>query len=119
MNLPQLPADKASHFVIGLVLALASTTTKADAWTGPDKVQHAAAGVIIGAAITAATKDPLKGCAVAAAVGVAKELYDAQHPNKHDTSFKDFAVTAAFGCASAYATGWIITPKEIRYSINF
>jgi uncharacterized protein YfiM (DUF2279 family) len=102
-----------------LLLALSPALSFADAWTGKDKTQHAAVGAVIGAAITAATDDPLKGCMAATAVGLAKEVYDHQHPTKHTSSFKDFAVTAAFGCASAYATGWVITPKEIRYSFNF
>jgi uncharacterized protein YfiM (DUF2279 family) len=90
-----------------------------DAWFGVDKVQHAAVGAIIGAAIAAATKDPLKGCIAATAIGAAKEVYDAAHPSKHTSSFKDFAVTAAFGCASAYTTNWTLTPNGVKYSIRF
>lgn len=100
-------------------LGVLSPLVHADAWTGKDKVQHASVGAIIGTAIAASTGSPLQGCVAAATVGAAKEIYDAAHPSKHDASIKDFVVTAAFGCAFAYTTNWVITPKEIRYSIKF
>lgn len=106
------------HLVACLACLLA-LSAKADEWTGPDKTQHAAVGAVIGAAIAAATKDPLVGCAAAAAIGAAKEIYDHQHPQKHTASFKDFAVTAAAGCAVSFATHWVMTPKEIRYHVRF
>ena len=118
-RLNSIPSDKVFHFAGGALLALASFSAQADSWTGHDKTQHAAVGALIGAAVTATTDDPLKGCIVAAAVGAAKEFYDATKPQTHTSSFKDFAVTAAFGCASSYATGWLITPKEIRYTFRF
>ena len=118
-RLNSIPSDKVFYFASGALLALASFSTQADSWTGQDKTQHAAAGALIGAAVTASTKDPLHGCVAAATVGAAKEFYDATKPLTHTASFKDFAVTAAFGCASAYATGWVITPKEIRYTFRF
>lgn len=123
MTIPQLPADKEGHLIAGLacfcVFGLGLSKAHADAWTGPDKTQHAAVGAIIGAAISAATKDPLKGCVAATAIGAAKEIYDYQHPLKHTASFKDFAVTAVAGCALSYTTHWVITPSEVRYSWKF
>jgi len=118
-RLNSIPSDKVFHFAGGALLALASFAAQADSWTGQDKTQHAAAGALIGAAVTASTTDPLKGCAVASAVGLAKEIYDDHNRPRHEPSVKDFVVTAAFGCASAYATGWVITPKEIRYTFRF
>lgn len=106
------------YFITGLVCFLV-LPTYADTWTGRDKAQHAAVGAGIGAAITASTKDPMIGCAAAAAVGAAKEIYDHQHPQKHTASFKDFAVTSAFGCASSYTAGWMMSPKEVRYTFSF
>jgi uncharacterized protein YfiM (DUF2279 family) len=101
------------------LICLLALPVRADSWTGPDKVQHAAVGAVIGAAIAAASKDPLVGCAAATAVGLAKEVYDHNHPQKHTASFKDFAVTAAFGCVSAYATGLVLTPYGVRYTFKF
>jgi uncharacterized protein YfiM (DUF2279 family) len=100
-------------YALALVAVLIANPALADSWTGKDKTKHALAGAIIGAAITATTKDPLKGCAVATAAGAIKEMHDAT------ASFKDFAVTAAFGCALAYSSGWVMTPREIRYTIHF
>ena len=122
-KLNSIPADKTAHFAVGTVLFAVllpfTSVAFADAWTGPDKTQHAAVGAIIGAAVSAATKDPLKGCVAATAIGAAKEIYDYQHPLKHTASFKDFAVTAVAGCALSYTTHWMITPSEVRYSWKF
>lgn len=122
-KLNSIPADKVYHFAGGALLFAVllpfTGPVYADAWAGRDKVQHASVGAIIGTAIAASTGSPLQGCVAAATVGAAKEIYDAAHPSKHDASIKDFVVTAAFGCAFAYTTNWVITPKEIRYSIKF
>jgi uncharacterized protein YfiM (DUF2279 family) len=105
------------RFIAGLV-CLFALPVHADSWTGIDKTHHAAVGAIIGAAI-AASKDPVKGCVAATMIGAGKEFYDHQHSQKHTASFKDFAVTAGFGCASAYITGLVITPSELRYTFKF
>lgn len=118
-RLNSIPSDKVFHFAGGLLFSLLCATAQADAWTGQDKTQHAAVGAIIGAAVTSYTANPVNGCVAAATAGALKELYDYRHPLTHTTSFKDFAVTAAFGCASAYTTSWIITPTEIRYTFRF
>ena len=102
-----------------LVSFLLCPSSKADEWTGPDKTQHAIVGAIIGAAVTIGTEDPLQGCLVSSAVGAAKEIYDKAHPDKHTASFKDFAVTALFGCSASYFTGLIVTPNSIQYSFRF
>lgn len=100
-------------------IALACTTasaierkcTTSDLWRGPDKTKHALAGAAIGAAVTAATNDPLYGALAATGVGLAKELIDRRYPS-HTCSLQDFAVTAAAGWAGAYGTAWLILPRR-------
>lgn len=94
-------------------LALACSVAHADEWTGRDKKLHASGGAGIGAATTLVFKDARYGCTAATAVGALKEAYDARHRDQHTPSFKDFAVTAAAGCAAAYSTQWLfVVPKQ-------
>ena len=89
----------------------------ADNWRGPDKVQHAAVGAVIGSAVTLYTKDAVKGCAAASAVGLTKELQDGQ--NRQTPSFKDFVVTAIAGCLAAKGTSLLIVPKHNGLQISY
>lgn len=104
--------------VIGLAL-IAAIPAMADSWKGKDKDGHAIVGAVVGAGVTYATGNAWHGCAAATGVGLAKEIYDAQHKHKHTVSFKDFAVTAAAGCLSAKATSVFVTPNKIVFSWKF
>jgi hypothetical protein len=104
---------------IGALCASMTGPAEADDWAGPDKAKHAAAGALVGSLSTLATKDADKGCLAAAAVGAAKEAYDALHRDSHTPSVKDFIVTAAAGCAAAYGTGWVLLPGRVVYSKEF
>lgn len=99
-------------------LVFATFIAEADEWTGPDKTQHAQAGAVIGAAITLATKDPTTGCVASMALGAAKEIYDHNRP-QHESSMKDFAVTAIAGCLVAQGTGFIVAPGKILFKFTF
>ena len=113
---------------LALVLAVSSASaferkcTTSDLWRGPDKTKHALAGGAIGAAVTAATKEPLYGALAATGVGLAKELVDRRYPS-HTCSLQDFAVTAAAGWAGAYGTAWLILPRrdgvQVAYVARF
>lgn len=100
-------------------LLLIPTVTLADQWTGPDKVDHALGGAFIGATVTAYTGSAWKGCAAATAVGLAKEIADAQNRAKHTPSVKDFVVTAAAGCLAAKGTSLIYGPGFLVYRKEF
>jgi len=100
--------------LIALVL-LVSTQAQAESWGGRDKWQHAIVGAATGAAFTKATDDWRYGCAAAAAVGLAKEIYDSTNRNRHTPSFKDFAVTAAAGCGSSI----VVAPNYVGISLKF
>ena len=100
--------------MIAFVLLFA-TQAKAESWGGRDKWQHALVGAGTGAVFAKATNDWRYGCAAAAAVGLAKEIYDSQHRDRHTPSFKDFAVTAAAGCGSSI----VVAPNYIGFNIKF
>lgn len=94
---------------------LCATQAHAESWGGKDKWQHALVGTGTGAVFAKATNDWRYGCAAAAAVGLAKEIYDSQHRDRHTPSFKDFAVTAAAGCGSSI----VVAPNYVGISLKF
>lgn len=93
--------------------------TTSDLWRGPDKTKHAIGGAAIGAAVTAATKDPLYGAIAATTVALGKELVDRRYPGLHTCSLQDFAVTAAAGVAASYGTAWLILPRRDGVQVAF
>lgn len=98
---------------------LACGVAQADDWTGKDKAGHAQAGALIGGIAAAAAQSPTVGCLMAAGAGLAKEAYDAQHPDKHTASYKDATVTAAFGCLAAKFTSLVVGPNRIVFRKEF
>lgn len=105
---------KALLIAIALLPALAT----ADEWTGRDKTLHFAVGAAVGGAVTIATDRRDYGIAAGVAVGLAKELYDAQHRATHTPSAKDFVVTALGAVAGSY-TGLVIRHRFIGYQTSF
>lgn len=108
----------ASALAAGSAGAFERKCTTSDLWRGPDKTKHAIAGAAIGAAVTAATREPLYGALAATGVAIGKELVDRRFP-AHTCSFQDFAVTAAAGWAGAYGTAWLILPKRDGVQVAF
>lgn len=92
----------------------AGACTTKDAWTGPDKNRHFAAGAIIGSATTLVFKDPNYGFLAGTVAGAFIEIRDARGAGV--CSFQDFAVTVLGAGAGAYGTYWIITPKFVGFS---
>lgn len=103
------------RMIATLLATLLATQAQAESWGGRDKWQHALVGAGTGAVFAKATDDWRYGCAAAAAVGLAKEIYDRKHRDRHTPSFKDFAVTAAAGCGSSI----IVAPNYVGISLKF
>ena len=105
--------------ILTAAIVLLPTFATADEWTGKDKTLHFIGGAAVGAAVTIATDRRDYGIAAGAAVGLAKELYDTQHRDKHTPSVKDFVVTVAGAAAGAYVGGLIIKPRFVGYQAAF
>lgn len=101
------------------VLFLLPFLAHADEWTGRDKNLHFVGGAAIGAAVTLATDNPMSGVAAGAAVGLAKELYDARNRATHTPSTKDLVMTVIGAAVGSYATHLVIRHDFIGYRLNF
>lgn len=91
---------------VAAAVAICMQPAQADEWTGKDKAGPAQAGALIG------------GIAAAAAAGIGKEVWDANHPG-HDPSAKDAIVTTVAGCLSAKVVGVVIGPRFIGFKKEF
>jgi uncharacterized protein YfiM (DUF2279 family) len=111
--------ETAMKAIIAILTLLLATQAHADSWTGQDKTKHAIAGAAIGSAVTLATGNHWHGCAASTAVGLAKEVYDHQHRDRHTPSFKDFAVTAVAGCLSSKTTLVFIGHDKVVFTWRF
>ena len=89
-----------------------------DDYSAPDKQQHAAVGFVIGAA-SAALVDRLwpdmhpaakvvVATIPAALVGVAKEISDAQHQDRHSVDARDAIATAGGGALGAISVTLVL-----------
>lgn len=102
-----------------LVLGLAPLLSFAEeSWGGHDKKLHAVAGGVTGALAYYMTKKPEYGCMAAAAVGLAKEISDAQHVG-NQASGKDFVVTTLAGCLVSYGSNMYVEKNQIVWRKYF
>lgn len=93
-----------------------SAQAQNDPWIAKDKALHFGAGWAVAEATILATgtdrdRAALAGCAV----GLAKEVYDKQRPDKHVASVRDFLATCAGAWIGPRFRGflgeWLIRPK--------
>lgn len=83
-----------------------------------DKALHLIVGFAIAIVFGFMTGHPEIGAGIAFLIGVAKEMWDFEHPKTHQVEFLDAFVTAiggGFGCAVLYMwDGWraweVMTP---------
>lgn len=90
-----------------------------DSWVGADKYQHAAGEAIIGLAAGAYFEDKSTAFAVAMIPGIAKEIYDYRHSDKHSASFKDLAADAVGAAIGVYVGNCIIRHNQILCGWRF
>jgi len=112
-------AAMAAVSVAAVAAIVATEPAKADEWTGADKGLHAQAGAAVGGISAALSQSPTVGCLASVAVGIGKELFDMQHPDKHTASYKDATVTAIAGCLSAKFTDVVIGPRFLGWKKEF
>lgn len=68
-----------------------------------DKILHFVGGGIISASASVVGLSPLDASHLTTWVGIAKEMYDSKHPDKHTSDVWDIVATAAGGAAVSIA----------------
>lgn len=115
MSFRRLALCAALATAAGIAAPAEARCTTSDRWSGPDKLDHLAAGATIAIAVTLQTGSRWTGFAAGAAVGAAKELLDAGAGGT--CSLQDFAVTAAAAAVGAQLGGWMFTYRAGRVGV--
>ncbi len=99
--------------------SFADEITWKDKWAGKDKFQHATIEIAIGTVTGAYFEDKTTAFAVAMLPGIAKEIYDYKHSNKHSASFKDLAADAVGAAVGVYVGNCVIRKQSITCAWQF
>ena len=105
--------------LIAIALASAIGSARADEWTGTDKTQHFIGSALIAAGVTSYTGDERIGFWSSVAVGVAKEVYDYDHPAANTASLKDLTWDVLGAYMGARMAGWSIRQSHGETVISF
>lgn len=103
--------------ILALALALASSASMADDWTGQDKMQHMAGSALIAASVTAITRDEVAGFQAALAVGIAKEMLDSRRAG-HTASVKDLAADVIGAYIGSKVAGVALIPQRGGFTLT-
>ena len=122
MNIIEKAADVALATVIGVGLAATllywGSSDAADQWTTKDKGEHIAVSAGIGTVSGLVIKDKWTAFGLAMVPGIAKEIWDSQHPN-HTASFKDLAADAVGAAVGVYTGNCVLRAQSITCRMAF
>ena len=104
-----------------LLIAIPAICFAQDSWYGLDKRQHFVGSAILSYGISEVTS-PTTAFLATVGIGLAKELYDYKHPDKHTASYKDFVWDVAGAYVGVYAKGYSFDYDKktfvVRYTIQ-
>ena len=105
-----------------LIVLIPALCFAQDSWYGKDKRQHFAGSAVLSYGLTE-VMSPTNSFLTTVGIGLAKEIYDYKHPNKHTASYKDFMWDVAGAYVGVYAKGYSFSYDSktfvVRYTIQF
>ena len=105
-----------------LIVLIPALCFAQDSWYGKDKRQHFAGSAVLSYGLTE-VMSPTNAFLTTVGIGLAKEIYDYKHPNKHTASYKDFMWDVAGAYVGVYAKGYSFSYDSktfvVRYTIQF
>ena len=103
-----------------ILLLLPAIAFAQDSWLGKDKAQHFAGSAVLSYTFSEVMSAD-KAFLASVGIGLAKEIYDKQHPDKHTASYKDFVWDVAGAYVGVYAKGYSFDYDKktfvVRYTI--
>ena len=88
-----------------LILLIPALCYAQDSWVGLDKRQHFSGSALLSYSFSE-VMSPDKAFLTTVGIGLAKEVYDYKHPDKHTASYKDFAWDVAGAYVGVYLKGY-------------
>jgi putative lipoprotein len=101
-----------------LILLLPITCLAQDSWTGKDKAQHFVGSAVLSYGFSEFMSAD-KAFLTAVGIGLAKEVYDYQHPEKHTASYKDFIANVAGAYVGVYAKGYSFDYQNKTFVLKY
>jgi putative lipoprotein len=89
-----------------------------DSWFGKDKKQHFAGSAVISYSLSE-VMSPTNAFLTSVGVGLAKEIYDYKHPDKHTASYKDLVADIAGAYVGVYAKGYSFNYDSKTFTIRY
>lgn len=87
------------------ILAIPALCLAQDSWHGLDKRQHFVGSAVLSYSLSE-VMSPNNAFLTTVGIGLAKEIYDYKHPDKHTASYKDFVWDVAGAYVGLYAKGY-------------
>ena len=100
------------------ILAIPALCLAQDSWHGLDKRQHFAGSAVLSYGLSE-VMSPEKAFLTTVGIGLAKEVYDYKHPDKHTASYKDLVWDVAGAYVGIYAKGYSFDYDKKIFVINY
>jgi putative lipoprotein len=89
-----------------------------DSWYGLDKRQHFVGSAILSYSFSE-VMSPESAFLTSVGIGLAKEVYDYKHPEKHTASYKDFVWDVAGAYVGVYAKGYSFDYDKKQFVVKY
>ena len=101
-----------------LILLIPALCVAQDSWFGKDKAQHFAGSAVL-SFVFSEVMSPTNAFLTSVGIGVAKEVYDYKHPDKHTASYKDFVWDVAGAYVGVYLKGYSFDYDKRTFVIKY
>jgi putative lipoprotein len=101
-----------------LIVLIPAICIAQDSWFGKDKAQHFVGSAVLSYSFSEFMSAD-KAFLTAVGIGLAKEVYDYQHPHKHTASYKDFIADVAGAYVGVYAKGYSFDYNKKQFIVRY
>ena len=101
-----------------LIVLIPALCFAQDSWYGKDKRQHFAGSAVLSYGLSE-VMSPNAAFLTSVGIGLAKEVYDYQHPEKHTASYKDFIADVAGAYVGVYAKGYSFDYQHKTFVVKY
>lgn len=101
-----------------IILAIPALCYSQDSWVGKDKELHFVGSAVLSYGLSE-VMTPTSAFLTTVGVGLAKEVYDFKHPDKHTASYKDFLWDIAGAYVGVYAKGYSFDYEMKTFTVRY
>jgi putative lipoprotein len=101
-----------------LILLIPALCVAQDSWLSKDKAQHFLGSAVLSYSLSEVVS-PQTAFLTSVGIGLAKEVYDYRHPERHTASYKDFIVDVAGAYIGVYAKGYSFDYQNKTFVLRY